>query len=237
MEKISIIVPAHNEEQYIPKCLESIWTAASRVDVPVEVVVVLNRCTDRTEDVARRYGVVTLQQDEKNLSRIRNAGAEASTGDVLVTVDADSWMSANMLQEVKRHLLAGNYVGGGVLMKPERISIGICVSLMMVVPYLLLGGVSAGMFWLYKREFIALGGFDEGLMSAEDYRFARKLKRYGKQNGLKYGTIMTAHIVTSCRKFDQFGDWYLARNPRLVKEIFKGTNRKAADGFYYDVER
>jgi hypothetical protein len=90
---------------------------------------------------------------------------------------------------------------------------------------------------LYKREFIAVGGFDEGLMSAEDYRFARKLKRYGKQNGLKYGTTMTAHIVTSCRKFDQFGDWHLARNPRLVRELFKGTNREAADGFYYDVER
>ncbi len=95
--------------------------------------------------------------------------------------------------------------------------------------------ISGGMFWLYKRDFEAIGGFDESHVSLEDHYFALKLKAYGKKKKLKYGTIMQGHITTSCRKFDQFGDWYLLRNPKLVKELFKGTNQKAANGFYYDV--
>lgn len=88
-----------------------------------------------------------------------------------------------------------------------------------------------------EKNFEAVGGFDEGRVSAEDYRFAIALKRFGRQQGLRYGTIRRAHIVTSCRKFDQFGDWYLVKNPRLVKDIFEGRNQQAADHFYYDPRR
>ena len=93
------------------------------------------------------------------------------------------------------------------------------------------------MFWLKRETFEELGGFDESLLSVEDFDFAIRLKRYGKSRGLRYGTLRCAVVRTSCRKFDQFGDWYLFRNPRLVKLIFSGRNRKAADGFYYEVRR
>jgi hypothetical protein len=93
------------------------------------------------------------------------------------------------------------------------------------------------MFWLLRKDFETIGGFDESHVSVEDYYFAMKLRYYGIQKGLKYGTIRKANIVTSCRKFDQFGDWYLLKNPKLVKQIFTGINRKAADKFYYDIER
>ncbi len=237
MKKISVIIPAHNEEKYIAKCIDSISTAESNIDLPVEIIVALNRCTDNTEDIAKSYKAVTVKEDEKNIAKIRNAGVKVSTGDVLVTIDADSWMTPNMLQEVILNLQSGKYIGGGVRVKPERLSIGIFFSVLMVVPYMLKARISAGMFWLYKRDFVTIGGFDESLVSVEDYYFALKLKAYGKQKRLKYGTIRHEHIITSCRKFDQFGDWYLFKNPKLVKEIFKGTNQKAANGFYYDVKR
>jgi glycosyltransferase involved in cell wall biosynthesis len=237
MHTISIIIPAHNEEKYLPKCLDSILVAAARMQCPTEIIVSLNRCTDQTEDIAKCFGAVTVHEDEKNIARVRNAGARIATGNVVVTIDADSWMTPNMLQEVIRHLETGHYIGGGVSIRPERFSTGILFSLMMVVPYLLKARISAGMFWLYKSDFDAIGGFDEGLVSAEDYRFALKLKDYGRRKGLQYGTIKKAHIVTSCRKFDQWGDWYLFKNPKLVKEIFKGHNRPAADKFYYHAKR
>ena len=237
MHKISIVIPAHNEEKYLPKCLDSIHVAASRIELPIEIIVSLNRCNDQTEDIAKRYGSITIHEDEKNIARIRNAGVNVATGDVVVTIDADSWMTPNMLQEVIRHLQTRNYIGGGVIIRPERLSIGIFFSLMMVAPYLLKARVSAGMFWLYKSDFDAIGGFDEGRVSAEDYHFALKLKAYGRQKGLRYGTIAKAHVVTSCRKFDQRGDWYLFKNPKLVKDIFQGQNQQAADEFYYHAKR
>ena len=237
MKKISVIIPAHNEEKYIGKCLDSIKTAETNIDLPLEIIVALNRCTDRTKDIAKSYQAITVREDEKNIAKIRNAGVKVSTGDVIVTIDADSWMTPNMLKKVILKLKSGKYIGGGVRIMPERISIGILFSLLMVVPYVLKAGISAGLFWLYKRDFEAIGGFDESYVSVEDYYFVLKLKAYGKKRRLKFGTIMGEHIITSCRKFDQFGDWYFFRNPKLVKELFKGTNQTAADGFYYNVKR
>jgi glycosyltransferase involved in cell wall biosynthesis len=237
MKKISVIIPAHNEEKFIVKCLDSIKIAESNIDIPVEIIVSLNRCTDNTEKVVENYNACIVKEDEKNIAKIRNAGVKASSGDILVTIDADSWMSPYMLQEVILKMRSEKYIGGGVKVKPERMSIGIFFSVLMVAPYMLKARISAGMFWLYRQVFESIGGFDERHVSVEDYYFALKLKAYGKQKRLKYGTIRKEHIMTSCRKFDQFGDWYLFKNPKLVKDIFTGTNQKAANSFYYDVDR
>ncbi len=237
MEKISVIVPAHNEEKYITKCLNSIRIAESNIDVPVEIIVSLNRCTDNTEKIAKSFKAITVTEDAKNISKIRNAGVNVSTGDVIVTIDADSWMTPNMLHEVILKLQSGKYIGGGVRIKFERMSMGLLFSGFLMAPYLLKARISGGMFWLYKSDFESIGGFDESYVSVEDYYFARKLKTYGKQNKLKYGTIIKEYITTSCRKFDKFGDWYLFKNPKLVKEMFIGANQKAANEWFYDVDR
>ena len=237
MKKISVIIPAHNEEKYITKCLDSIRIAESNIGIPVEIIVSLNRCTDNTEKIAKNFNSVIVKEDEKNIAKIRNTGVNVSTGDILVTIDADSWMTPYMLQEVIFKLQSEKYIGGGARIKPERMSIGIFFSVLMIVPYMLKARISAGMFWLSKQDFETIGGFDESHVSVEDYYFALKLKAYGKQKKLKYGTIRQEHIISSCRKFDQFGDWYLFKNPKLVKEIFKGTNKKVANDFYYDIER
>ena len=71
--KISIVIPAHNEEKYIGKCLESILKASKSFENQVEIIVVLNRCTDRTEEIAKSYNCILLKNSDKNLSKIRNS--------------------------------------------------------------------------------------------------------------------------------------------------------------------
>jgi hypothetical protein len=105
-----------------------------------------------------------------------------------------------------------------------------------VAPFVLWHGVSAGMFWCYKRDFDAIGGFDESLVCIEDIDFGKRLKAFGRTQGKRYGTIRKAHLTTSCRKFDQFGDWYFAQNPEIVFNIFK-RKKDAADKFYYDTRK
>ena len=90
--RISLIVPAHNESAFLPSCLEAARKAASRIDSEVEMIVILNRCTDDTEEIARRHGCRIVREDAKNLSLIRNAGVAAATGEIIVTCDADSQM-------------------------------------------------------------------------------------------------------------------------------------------------
>ncbi len=232
--EISVVIPAHNEEVCLPRCLSSVRTAEDHLSAPVEIVVVLNRCTDRTESIAKGFGASVVAEPARNLARIRNAGILCSQAGTVVTIDADSRMSANMLSEVSRRLSTGRYVGGGVRIMPERMSVGIFFSSLTFAPRLLLERGWAGMFWMRRETFDALGGFDEGFVSAEDVDFARRLRAYGRRCGLRYGIINRACIVTSCRKFDLFGDWYLFRNRRLVSRILSGHDQEAADHYYYD---
>jgi len=235
--KYSVLVPAHNEEAYIGNCLQSIKFAADKVTGEVEIIVTLNRCNDQTADIAAGYQVVIVYEDRKNLARIRNAAARAATGDVIVTIDADSRMSGNMFVEIAENLSSGKYIGGGVMIRPERWSVGIFMSMLTVLPFLLIHRVSGGLFWCRRNDFEAVGGFNEALVSAEDIDFAKRLKTYGKKRDKRFKTITRAHIITSCRKFDTFGDWYLFKNPSLVWKIMKGDNQKAADLFYYHTDR
>lgn len=230
---ISVITPAHNEERFIRECLRSVRDAARAVSDTVEHIVVLNRCDDRTGAMAEEWGARTVVENSRNLSRIRNKGADAARGGILVTLDADSHMTANMLAEVLRNLQSGRYIGGGVRIVPERLSPGICASLLVVAPFVLWHGVSAGMFWCFKKDFKAIGGFDEQLICLEDIDFGKRLKKLGKARGMRYGTIRRAHIVTSCRKFDQWGDWVFVRHPMMVYRIFQRDPRQA-EQFYYD---
>jgi len=97
--------------------------------------------------------------------------------------------------------------------------------------------VSGGLFWCLREDFEALGGFNESWVSVEDLDFAKRLKAHGRRQGKRFKTITKEHIVTSCRKFDTFGDWYLIRHPGFVWRIFTGKSQKDADTFYYDVPR
>lgn len=238
----TVVIPAHNEEKYIGKCLQSIVSASEQVKPDaVEIIVVANRCTDRTAEIAKEFGAKVLTNDEKCISAIRNTGIRAAHGAIIATIDADSVMSENSLLEMKQMLGSGAYIGGGTRIKFERMSLGMFFSALYVainlIPVMMKNkaALSGGMFWFYRRDFDAAGGFDESLVSLEDMDFAVRLNKLAIARGQKYGTLKRSYIVTSSRKFDEFGDWYLIRNRRLTKRIFTGRDRQAADEFYYDV--
>ena len=166
------------------------------------------------------------------MAKIRNAAARAASGEIVVTIDADSRMSRNMLTEIDRLLGSGRYIGGGVLILPERWSLGILLTVLMLMLAMatVWRRVSAGLFWCRREDFQTLGGFNEELVSLEDLDFARRLKALGRKQGKRFKTISRAHIVTSCRKFDIFGDWYLLLHPRLVRRLLAASRRKTPTG-------
>ncbi len=98
--RFSVIIPAHNEERFIGDCLESIAAATRHLSEEVEILVALNRCNDRTESICRNHNAVIVKENCKNLAIIRNAAARATTGDVIVTIDADSRMTVNMFEDI-----------------------------------------------------------------------------------------------------------------------------------------
>jgi len=238
--KFSIVIPARDEESHIDRCLDAIDKAHEFHPSDVETIVVLNRCTDNTEQLALAHGAHIERNDAKNLASIRNTGARAASGEVLITVDADSTVSPNMLAEIEKALSSGQYIGGGVPILPERTSPGIMCSGLLLFICLLPYRISAGLFWCFRKDFEAIGGFDESLAAAEDVDFALRLKAHGKRQGKRYGTLHKTRLVTSCRKFDKFGDWFVFRMILSKPSLLFGGPRRIpqsfADRFFYDFE-
>ena len=236
----SVVIPAHNEENYIGKCLKAAWAAAeAALPCRTEIIVVTNRCTDRTAEIAGEYGARVVPSEANCISGVRNAGVRAARGSIIVTVDADSCMSECALTEIRQMLRSGKYIGGGAAPVFDRMSPGILCSVLYVawnlLPVMRREGayLSGAMFWFRRRDFEAVGGFDETLVSLEDLDFARRMLRFGRTQQKGWGTLRKTKLITSSRKFDQFGDWYLIKNRELTKRIFTGRDREAADSFYY----
>ena len=103
--RLSFVVPAYNEEAYLPACLESILSqidlAPTNLTAACEIIVVNNASTDRTREVALRYpGVTVVDEPRKGLTFARQAGFAASTGDLIANVDADSRLTPGWVDKV-----------------------------------------------------------------------------------------------------------------------------------------
>jgi len=99
--KLSIVIPAYNEETYIGKCLESIAMEKTRGRFDVEIIVVNNASDDRTGEVARSFSFVkVVDEPRKGLVRARQTGYEASSGELIANVDADTLMPQGWIETV-----------------------------------------------------------------------------------------------------------------------------------------
>lgn len=86
--RLSVIIPALNERERLPACLDALGEQAEFID---EVIVVDNGSADGTADLARSHaGVTVLTEPRRGISYARNAGFDAATGDVLARIDADT---------------------------------------------------------------------------------------------------------------------------------------------------
>ncbi|MBN2311702.1 MAG: glycosyltransferase [Candidatus Hydrogenedentes bacterium] len=230
----SVVIPACDEERYLPACLAGIERAAARLDEPVEVVVADNMSRDGTAAMARERGAAVVSVEEKCLSVVRNRGAAAATGRYLVFIDADSIMSDGMLVTLKDVLDSGRYIGGGVAhVRPDRLSLGILCSILCFAPFAIWRiRASAVVFYTTPEAFNELGGFDERLYAVEDIDFANRMRALGKRRGLRYKNLLRAYVTTSTRKFDEFGDWFVLRHPIRVWKAFRNDREVAHDLWY-----
>jgi glycosyltransferase involved in cell wall biosynthesis len=100
--RLSFVVPAYNEEAYLPACLESILEQTRELPSgSTEIIVVNNASTDRTREVALSYpGVKVVDEPRKGLTFARQAGFDASTGDLIANVDSDSRLTPGWVSKV-----------------------------------------------------------------------------------------------------------------------------------------
>lgn len=86
---LSVIIPAHNEEEVLPTLLADLAVQHSDPS-HYEVIVVADRCTDATAAIARAQGAHVFECDAGNGSIAKNTGAARAQGSLLLFIDADS---------------------------------------------------------------------------------------------------------------------------------------------------
>jgi len=96
--RISIIIPAYNEERYLARCLDSIAAQTVR---PYEVLVVDNNSTDKTVRIAQKYPFVKLLHESRQ-GRVyaQEAGFAAAQGGLLARTDADAVFAPDWTERV-----------------------------------------------------------------------------------------------------------------------------------------
>src|ERR1700678_1258174 len=99
--RLSFVIPAYNEETYLPACLESILAQTQGMGDSVEIIVVNNASSDRTREVALGFpGVQVVDEPRKGLTFARQAGFAASLGELIANVDSDSRLTPGWVANV-----------------------------------------------------------------------------------------------------------------------------------------
>ena len=196
--RLSVVIPAHNEERVIGAALRAIAAQRPRVH---EVIVVCNGCRDRTAERARAGGARVVVTERRGVSLARNLGARNATGDTLLFVDADVRLEPGLTAAVRSAAPARRATVGTVRVVPDcrRYALHYAVAAVMIRS---LRGASNGLIFCTAPLFAAAGGFPEGIQVGEDNLFMRRARRVP---GARYRFIQRPPAVSDTRRLRRWG--------------------------------
>lgn len=225
--KVAVVVPAHNEAEALPACLDALANQQTRHEY--EVILVDNASTDQTAEVARswrgRLSLRVISEPRKGRGSARRRGfAEAKT-DIILSTDADSIVPPDWIEALVGELLAhpdaaavsgSSYITDGTRITNWTMKIGMPLSLrlyrLMVGHYMLTGAN----FAIRRRAYETAGGFDAARDMLDDADLAFRVAKIGRIIYMKQPKVLT--------EGDRFGNgfvrsfWHYARHlPSLLR--------------------
>lgn len=193
--KLSIIIPAYNEESRIGDCLRSIEAEVGRANSDVEIIVVNNASVDETKKIAESFrGVTVIDESQKGIVFARAAGFAASHGDLIANIDADTKMPQGWVTRVMKEFsdndnlvaLSGPYIYYDLSVF-TRAMVKIFYALGLIVHLfnqhvLRVGAMLQGGNFVVRRDaLMRIGGYDTTIsFYGEDTDIARRISRVGK---------------------------------------------------------
>src|SRR5207302_2877835 len=118
------IIPAFNEERLLGESLVQVNAALTAFvgrGWQTELIVCDNNSTDRTAEIARAAGAHVIFEPVNQISRARNRGASAATGDWLMFIDADSFPIARLFARALAEMRDPRCAGGGCLLRLDQV--------------------------------------------------------------------------------------------------------------------
>lgn len=187
MEKISIIVPVYNVEQYIEECIVSL---IQQTYTNTEIILVDDGSTDGSGAICDKYSteddrILVIHKQNGGLSSARNSGIEAARGKYIIFVDSDDyWIDSNSLKHLvtlaenyDADVVRGEYVSinekGEKIQTITRNKAGVDLKLLDSASFYIhaIAGENFSVLFLFRKESIGQLRFDENLKIQEDIDF------------------------------------------------------------------
>ena len=193
---LSIIIPALNEEDWLPLLLESI---KSQHFNDYEIIVADANSKDKTPEIAKKYGCIIVPGGLP--AKGRNNGAKVARGDLLFFLDADTVLPAHFFEKSLREFNARKLSIASFCLRPypknsfEYFLINVFYNKMILVVERVLPHSAMGIM-IKKELFNKINGYDESIKLAEDHDLGRRAAKYGK-----FGIVKSTEILISTRRF------------------------------------
>ena len=207
--KISIVVPAYNEENYLPATLGKIRAGLANVKCDSETIVVDNESSDKTRLIAENFGAKVFTEIERNIAKVRNTGAKNASGDVLIFVDADTLVSETLFGKITDEMRDKKCFGGAVAVDYGEFK-------RKWMKFYLRGWQFWGTLFNMKQGaaqfcrksvFEEIKGYDETIFMGEDVMFYWRLSKFARRKNGRLFFIENPKVTTSARRFDGMSVW------------------------------
>lgn len=195
---ISIIIPAKNEEATLPKLLESLAAQTMRPD---EIIVMNSHSTDRTAEIANSFAkkipVKVYDAKTKGATAARNEGAAKTSADYLVFIDADVSLPPNFIEKMQQRIADQTLDIGAFRQVMDSRQFGLRLGARLMNGYVRLMSptpwpIFFSCFFIKRKLFETIGGFDPEIFIMEDYDLALRGRRKGGTFGIVKGTFFYA---------------------------------------------
>lgn len=226
---ISFIVPAHNEEAWIGRCVAAIRRSGGAVGMPYEVIVVDDASTDGTGRIADVAGAQVVRVEHRHIAATRNAGARVARGKYFFFVDADTLVNPGAVRAALAAMRGGAVGGGGMVRFDGWVPLWARVLFPAYSVTARLIKLVGGAFVFCTREaFESVGGFPEEYFASEETFFCTALKQRGRF------VVPGPTVVTSARKLRTIPlSEYLRWLRRLLTQGNKTFRRREGLEFWY----
>ncbi|MBN1575306.1 MAG: glycosyltransferase, partial [Chitinispirillaceae bacterium] len=172
---VSVVVPAHNEERFLPACLAALSGQDYRGDY--EIIVVDNASTDATSGIARRYGCGVLSEPVKGYNRAVKKGFEAAEGEIIACTDADTIVGVEWLSKLVSTLSRRGVVACGGLFTFHDGPFWLKLTALFFGKFNY--HISGANMAVWRHAYHRSGGFSLDVNLGADVEIGKRLKRIG----------------------------------------------------------
>lgn len=177
MPRISIVIPAYNEEKHIAGAIDSL---KSQSFGDLEVIVVDNGSADNTLDFCQNADKVMHFSEVNNPSAVRNYGANNSDSQYIAFLDADSSLSRNAIANAVKYLREGFVGGRNVIRSPEDVLAAKIQTYILNNWARFIAPQYTPYVFCSRDAFDNVGGWPEGMELGDELIFQRTLRRNGR---------------------------------------------------------